>query len=145
MRDREKSTRCKNIYIVSILFLGQQINLPARGDTLYFLKGSTARIEWSYTGITTLTGRLWTFTSIDMRFNKKLLAYIYEKAKPEIETQELDVDVEEPATLVLKNVNSTYNGTYSFEITPGRYFSEVDVFILGKHCWMTTSRHCILL
>ena len=49
-----------------------------------------------------------------------------------IETQKFDVDVEKPATLILKNVNSTYNGTYTFEITPGSHFLDVDVFIVGK-------------
>ena len=124
--------------------LGQQINLPPEGDTLYFLKGSTERIEWNYTGISTPTGRFWTFTSSDGRLEQKLLAYIYEENRPVIKTSVLDVDIEKPATLVLKNINSTYNGTYRFEIAPGRLFSDVYVFIIGKLCW-TTASYFILL
>jgi hypothetical protein len=47
----------------------------------------------------------------------------------------LDVAVEEPATLALKNVNETYNGTYQFALSPstGGGISEVDVFIAGKY------------
>jgi hypothetical protein len=42
--------------------------------------------------------------------------------------------VEKPATLVLKNVNLTYEGTYQFNLAPavGVGTSEVDVFITGK-------------
>ena len=115
--------------------VGQNIKLPPEGDKLYFPKGTRVRIQWSYTGISEVTFRTWTFTSSDGRFNKEQLFVIHKENKPDRHIQELDVDVEEPATLVLKNVNSTYNGTYSFEIAPGRYISEVDVFILGKLCW----------
>ena len=126
-----------------ILFnVGKHINRPTEGDTLYFVKGSDARIEWSYTGTATL--RTWTLTSSDMKFIKKELITIHGNEKPKIRTRELDVDVQEPATLILKNVNSSYNGTYAFEISPGTLFSEVHVFILGKPCWTTTSCFIVL-
>ena len=47
-----------------------------------------------------------------------------------------NIDVNEPATLVLKNVNLDHNGTYRFTVTVDGIatppFSEILVIILGK-------------
>ena len=46
-----------------------------------------------------------------------------------------EVDIEKPATLVLKNVDERYNGAYKFTLypgLPGPGISEVEVFIASK-------------
>ena len=78
--------------------------------------------------------RAWFFTSSDGKFSDKLLAEISRDNDPVIETQKLDVDVEKPATLILNNVDMTYNGTYTFYLTPVGV-STVNVFIAGKLKW----------
>ncbi|CAB4044487.1 muscle, skeletal receptor tyrosine kinase-like, partial, partial [Paramuricea clavata] len=50
-----------------------------------------------------------------------------------IVTRLYEVEIEEPATLVLKNVNGSYNGTYVFTLlSPGPSTYEVAVFIAEK-------------
>ena len=62
------------------------------------------------------------------------LALIDDDDPIRIFTNLLDFTVEKPATLVLKNVNLTYNGTYQFGLTPsvGAASSVVVVYIAGK-------------
>ena len=96
------------------------------------MKGSTDRIEWTYTGVTDLQLRTWFFTSSDKKFNKEILAERFRNEYPVLKTTELDIDIQAPSTLILKNVNITYNGTYRFELSPGSLVSEVSVFITGK-------------
>ena len=114
--------------------VGQQINLPPGGKIQTFLKGSTVRLKWNYTSTSTVRLRYWTFTSSDGKFSDITLAEISRDKDPTIETKELNVKVEKPATLILNNVNITYNGTYQFYLTP-LGVSTVNVFIAGKLKW----------
>lgn len=110
-------------------------NLPPGGKTLTFLKGSTGRIEvcdMSYTGMRYVQYRAWYFTSSEGHFNRKLIGEIYRERAATIEIHEVEFDLEKPGTLIIKNPNSTYNGTYIFELYPGALLSEVFVFIAGK-------------
>ena len=127
---RISSTPNSNMILISYC-LGQKIDLPPEGDTLYCLNGSTKRIEWSYTGVALVIFRAWTFTSSDGRFYKELLANIDDNDKILIRTQKLYVNADVPATLILKNINITYNGTYRFILAPTG-ISDVSVYVVGK-------------
>ncbi len=100
--------------------------------SLTFLAGSTARIVWSFDDdIETLSYRKFAFS--DGR-QTVWLATIYGDEDPK-QTSLFDIAVEKPATLVLKNVNQTYNGTYQFSLLPSTgvsILSDVVVFIAGK-------------
>ena len=111
--------------------IGQQINLPPGGKMQTFLTGSTVRLKWNYTNVAKVQFRAWTFTSSDGKFSDTILASINGDKNAVIEPEGLDVDIEKPATLILKSVNITYNGTYQFFLTPVGD-SMVYVFIAGK-------------
>ena len=64
----------------------------------------------------------------------EVLAGIFRDEEPVIYNSSLpEVAVEKPATLILKNVDLRYNGTYQFRLL-GLFFSEAKilVFIAGK-------------
>ena len=93
--------------------------------------GSTGRIVWSFDDkIQSFTSRLWTMVSNDGQ-RAVGLAKISSDGDVQILTSLYDVTVEKPGTLVLKNVNLTYNGTYQFSLAPGGH-SAVLVYIAGK-------------
>ena len=118
---------------------------PPDGTRLTFLPGSTAKLEWTYNCSTYchhgplhhfLFSREWYFTSNDGGQTEKL-ARIYEDEKPQIYNSSLpEVAVEKPATLILRNVDLRYNGTYRFTMYGWFYFrysrAEILVFIAGK-------------
>ena len=96
------------------------------------MPGSTEKIVWSFTDdIKSHSYRLWIFTPSDGQ-PEVALAKINGDAKVQILTTSYEVAVEKPATLDLKNVNTTYNGTYQFSLSPGSSQSEVVVYIAGK-------------
>ena len=97
-----------------------------------FIPGSTEKITWSFIDdIKTSTTRTWTFTPSDGRPQVNLALIVGDgDVLPLISSYELAV--EKPATLVLKNVNLTYDGTYGFSLSPGGSSSEVVVYIAGK-------------
>ena len=100
-----------------------------------FLNGSNANITWSFNDdISTLVTRIWYFTSSDGSFNAERLARISDNEEPRIYESGLSwVTIVKPATLVLKNVNQTYNGTYRFSLTAHTNGdSSVVVFIASK-------------
>ena len=97
-----------------------------------FIPGSTNKIMWSFDNdITEFSSRTWTFTPSDGG-SQVGLAIIIGHGDVAKSTTLYDVAVEKPATLVLKNVNLTYNGTYQFSLSPGASASEVVVYIAGK-------------
>ena len=66
---------------------------------------------------------------------RQRLARIYGDDKPHIYNSSLpEVTVEKPATLILKNVDLRYNGTYLFQLVVLFHYSsaEILVFIAGK-------------
>ena len=75
--------------------------------------------------------RTWTFTPSD---GQPLvgLAKISGDGDVQLFTASYEFAVEKPATLVLKNVNLTYDGTYQFLPSPSASASEVIVYIAGK-------------
>ena len=96
-----------------------------------FIPGSTGKLAWSFTdAIKRFRIRSWIFTPSDGQPQVDL-ARIIDDGDAEIFTTSYEVAVEKPATLVLQNVNLTYDGTYRFSLFPGGS-SEVVVFIAGK-------------
>ena len=115
-------------------YLGQII-LPPGGERLIFSNESIAKIEWSLEpslSLASIVFRSWYF--IRSGEAPKLLATINMDKQVMINTKLYEVDVEKPATLVLKNVNESYNGTYQFALstTTGLHTSEVVVLVAGK-------------
>ena len=105
---------------------------PSDETCLTVTPGSTGRIMWSFDDkIQSFSYRLWTFTPSDNR-RRVGLASIDGDGDVKILTTSYEVAVEKPATLVLKNVNLNYNGTYQFSLISGASPSEVVVYIAGK-------------
>lgn len=101
---------------------------------MIFTRGSNGKIVWSYDDvINSFSNRLWSFKLSGGTVTP--LVKISGVNGMAIASGVLDVAVEEPATLALKNVNETYNGTYQFALSPsiGGGESEVVVFIAGKY------------
>ena len=82
-----------------------------------------------------MAARSWFFTSSDGSFVDERLAVIIFDGQPQIDNTGLSgVSIVKPATLLLKNVNQTYNGTYRFDLSGrgGSGSSQVVVIIASK-------------
>ena len=116
-------------------YLGQ-ITSPPDGTKLIFASGSTANITWSFDDkISEVSSRTWFFTNSDGSIDGKRLGRIIDDEKPRIDKDNglSGVKIVKPATLILENVNQTYNGTYRFDVAaPVGGRSEVVVFIASK-------------
>ena len=75
--------------------------------------------------------RIWIFTPSDGR-RRVGLAKINGHGDVQILSTSYEVAVEKPATLVLKNVNLTYYGTFQFSLSPDASSAEVVVYISVK-------------
>ena len=84
------------------------------------LPGSTAKITWSFNDdVSQVISRAWYFTSSDGSFVGKRLARIIDDENPQIFNSGLSgVSIVKPATLLLKNVNQTYDGTFKNAVGP---------------------------
>ena len=114
------------------MYLGR-VYPSSNGTTLTITSGSNARIVWTFDdAIQSFTRRYWSFTSRDGRLIT--FAYVIGDGDVIILSSLFDFGVEKPATLILKNVNETYNGTYKFALVPsnGVGEDEVIVFIAGE-------------
>ena len=93
-------------------------------------------ITWSFdSDVSQVISRVWYFTSSDGSFVDEPLASIFRDGQPQIDNSGLSgVSIVKPATLLLKNVNETYDGTYQFQLSaPGSGSAfEVVVFIASK-------------
>ena len=104
----------------------------SNGTSLTISSGSTARILWTFDdNIQSLTRRYWSFTPRNGTWT--VLAYIIGNGPVVPLTSLYDFEVRKPATLILKNVNETYNGAYKFALVPSSSpgEDEVTVFIAG--------------
>ena len=104
------------------------------------------KIKWEFNdAISSLRLRFWYFTSNDGSLTESL-ASISRNDSTNIETRLFEVDIERPATLVLKNVNQSYNGVYQFALiaSTGSSTSDVTVFIASKF-FIKTSKHLMSL
>ncbi|XP_028399326.1 cell adhesion molecule 2-like [Dendronephthya gigantea] len=108
-----------------------RITSPPDGKILTLFNGSAANITWSFDNdVSTVSSRVWYFRSSDGVFNDHRLGRIIDNDPPSKITSLLDVAIERPGTLLLKNVNQTYDGTYQFSIDGER--STVAVYIAKK-------------
>ena len=95
-------------------------------------------ITWSFNdALSDVVYWEWRFTSSDGPFVNKRLARIVHDGQPQIEDISLSisgVSKIKPATLLLKNVNQTYDGIYRFGLTgpAGDSSSDVVIFIASK-------------
>ena len=92
-------------------------------------------IKWSLNDdISKVLLRVWYFTSSDGSFYNKLIASVIRDREPRVYNSGLSgISVVKPATLVLKNVNQTYQGTYQFvRVGPVCSRSKVVVLIASK-------------
>ena len=99
------------------------------------LPGDNVTITWLFSDdVSQVSSRVWYFTSSDSSFVNKRLARIFDDENPRIFNIGLSgVSIVKPATLLLKNVNQTYDGTYRFDLSgPVGGRSEVVVFIASK-------------
>ena len=98
--------------------------------------GSTVNITWSFKNDSSqVIARGWYFTRSDSSINWKLLASIFRDGQPEIENSGLSgISLVKPSTLLLENVNQTYDGTYRFVLSAhvGSGTSDVVVFVASK-------------
>lgn len=115
-----------------------QINPPTNGTKLTFLPRTTGKIDWSFTVSTSQVRlRTWNFNSSDGSRSGDLTA-IFEDAKPGSKNLSLipRFEIEKPATLILTNVDETYNGVYTFSLQRKSVFlpdaSKVTVYIAGR-------------
>ena len=113
-----------------------EITSPPDGTHITVLPGSTVNITWSFNDdVAQLVARVWYFTSSDGSFVNERLAIILLDGQPQIDNSGLSgASIVKPATLLLKNVNETYDGTYQFQLSaPGSGSTfEVVVFIASK-------------
>ena len=117
-------------------FIGKIIS-PRDGTELIFLPGSTENITWTFDDNPSETLRTWFFTSSD-GLRAGLLGGIFSDFQPQIRQDNLLIpvfNITKPATLILNNVNQSYNGTYRFILKADRQpkvTSDVIVFIASK-------------
>ena len=104
-----------------------------------FLEEPTVKIKWSLDPVLfTNISRSWSFKS-SASGKDEILGKVSRAGDITIVTRLYEVEIEKPATLVLKNVNGSYNGTYKFTLYPGLpdlSISEVVVFVTGKFLLM---------
>ena len=95
--------------------------------------GSTARIVWTFDdNIQSGINQFWIFSPPNGTFITLASAF---GNGPVVPNRGLyDFEAKKPATLILKNVNETYNGKYKFQLAPstGLGEDEVTVLIAGK-------------
>ena len=121
----------------NLLYCSGQIKAPTKGLTLTFLPGTNGTIDWSYTGsISDVQLRTWFFSSSDGSRSGRLTA-IFGNTESEKNTSLIrKFNIEEPAALVLIDVDETYDGMYSFALLKKGVLlpdtSEVTVYIAGK-------------
>ena len=95
-------------------------------------------MPWTYNfGRAAIILRQWFFSNTSRSSDLTPLIYFVGATKTiSSKSRFKNIDVNEPATLVLKNVNLDHNGTYRFTVTVDGIatpsFSEIVVIILGK-------------
>jgi hypothetical protein len=101
------------------------------------LYGSTGNLTWKLNDIdiSTLTSRSWYFTRSN-ESTSELLATIQDDHNPKMRQSSLSgVEIVKPATLLLKNVNQSYDGVYKLTLIGYSVVAIVDitVFIAGMY------------
>ena len=119
-------------------FIGQ-LKISVEKETFVVLPGDYLQIEWKISGIniSNLLLRQWLIVP-----QSYMVAQIVYDGRLEIGTDQIasKVDVIRPSTLVLKNIDRRFNGTYRFFVSDGTNQAEsyVSVFVAGKYCCSVT-------
>ena len=114
-----------------------QIKSPTNGTTLTFLPGTNGTIDWSLTvSASQAQVRTWLFKSRDGSRTGQLTRIIDNMDRGQKNLSLIPrFEIEKPATLILMNVDETYNGMYTltlFTKDSSIDQSEVIVYIAGK-------------
>ena len=123
---------------ISVCCLGKIIS-PRNGEEFVFLPGSTGNLTWNFDDdISTIRTLNWYFIPSGGTKQIPLAAIRYNNSKPMTRIENCSICgglvVWKPATLVLKNVNQSYNGTYQFQFNGQKMYPPVNVqvFIASK-------------
>jgi hypothetical protein len=110
-----------------------EITSPRDGEKDLFLSGETAKIKWEIDDlISAVQFRIWSYKSSEGATAHRL-ARIFDDGSTDRGTKLFNFTIERPSTLVLNNVNQSYNGIYQFAYTASATFiSEVVVSIASK-------------
>ena len=119
-----------------------KVHTPYRADKLTVAPGSTVKLKWLFdANISQVRTRIWLFLSNNNEENRRkgflyLFAAIFNNSDPKIYmSTPFSFAIEKPAMLVLKNVSSSYNGSYGFAIgAPGEPTDPlfITLFIAGN-------------
>jgi hypothetical protein len=122
--------------------LSGAITSPPDGKKYLFLPGKTAKIKWEIDDpVSALLVRSWSYKSSEGATPRSLASIVRDGTTDHRtkSTNLFDFAIERPATLVLKNVNQSYNGLYTFSYfahpahsTFVSFVSEVVVSIASK-------------
>ena len=94
-----------------------KITSPSDGTNLTFLPGSTETITWTFDdGISKVENRRWSFKSSDDN-GFGVLALLPFNGNPTLGNKLPRFDIIKPGSLVLHDVNQSYDGTYQFALT----------------------------
>ena len=98
--------------------------------------GTTAKITWTYDDDPSQASLSWYFIGRSPGSKEEEIAHISPTSDPILISDNMvpRIAIEKPATLVLKNVDKTYNGEYQFivRVPDGGGESSVDFFVAGK-------------
>ena len=123
-----------SVHFISYECEGKIISPPNR-SVLTFLPGSSENITWTFDDeVSQVISRTWYFTSSD-GLRSGTLGVIALDLQPQIQKNVLSgVNIMKPATLVLNNVNHSYDGVYTFslQLAVKTYSSKVTVYIAKK-------------
>ena len=103
-----------NLVSKEILFYVGKIFLPPGGDVMIVSPGTDVEIAWTFDApLEHVRLRWWRFFP-----NCDILATIFNDDSMEIRNNTFSgIEIKKPATLILKNVDYRYNGTYRFHLT----------------------------
>ena len=122
-------------YVEKLYYCSGQIIQPTNGTKLTFLPGTTGKIDWSVVSTLDIRVRTWSFKSTDGSRTGDLTGIIGTIQEPKNLSLIPRFKIEEPATLILENVDDRYDGMYTFRLrrrNVAEEMSEVTVIIAGK-------------
>ena len=120
--------------MIIFYYLGQ-VYPPLNKTEIVVLSGVNATLNWTFVGDPLLATRTWYFTRRSPGSKEEEIAYKRRTDNADILSSSLPrIEMEDPATLVLRNVDKRYNGKYRLlvAVSEGGGQSSVEFFIAGK-------------
>ena len=133
-----------NYFIFTFFVCLGGITSPAEGTEFVFLPGSTDNLTWTFDDVvSTLILRAWFFTRTGGSTSERLATIVGDDNRIIRPSSLSGVEIVKPATLLLKNVNQSYNGVYRFQLDgSGPSVSiGVRVYIASKSNFSITYMH----